>query len=171
MRSLVAISVTLVALASGSLAELARADGDPASDVLATQTLFLPQDAGVPAGQQVQLAMLLAAATRTGYRLRVAMIASTAYGLYSVQGPTGRERAALAGLGAPRDGLGSATLTAIERLAAAAGHPLPAPSIAAPAGSRATATLPWIVFAIGVAVILLAWIASFRARPLHLQRP
>ena len=45
---------------------LARADGDPASDVLASQTLFLPQDAGIPHGDQERLASLLNSAQRSG---------------------------------------------------------------------------------------------------------
>jgi hypothetical protein len=60
----------------GWSASPARADGDPASDVLASQTLFLPQDAAVPASQQAQLAALLHAAARAGYQIRVAIIAS-----------------------------------------------------------------------------------------------
>ncbi len=54
---------------------MARADGDPASDVLLTQPLFLPQDAGVSATQQAQISALLAQAHRNGYQLRVALIA------------------------------------------------------------------------------------------------
>jgi hypothetical protein len=67
-----------VALGSGSLwlPAQALADGDPASDVLATQALFLPQDAGVSATQQAQLAALLASARRSGFAIRVAIIAS-----------------------------------------------------------------------------------------------
>ncbi len=63
---------------AGSLAESAIADGDPASDVLATQTLFLPQDAHLSAGTQAQLVSLLNAAQRSGYHIRVAVIASQA---------------------------------------------------------------------------------------------
>jgi hypothetical protein len=54
----------------------ALADGDPASDVLATQSLFLPQDAGVSAARQDQLVTLLAEARSAGAPLRVAVIAS-----------------------------------------------------------------------------------------------
>jgi hypothetical protein len=64
-------------------------------------------------------------------------------------------------------GLGSAALTAIERLSASAGHPLPAPRAAAPSAATSTATVPWIVFAIGTALIAAAWAASLRARPLR----
>ncbi len=53
-----------------------RADGDPASDVLATQALFLPEDAGVPPPQQGQLAELLRTAAGAGYPIRAALIAS-----------------------------------------------------------------------------------------------
>ena len=54
----------------------ALADGDPASDVLASQSLFLPQDAGVSASRQSQLVALLDAARRAGVQVRVAIIAS-----------------------------------------------------------------------------------------------
>jgi hypothetical protein len=72
---LVATAVIL-ALAFGLLAPSALADGDPASDVLATQSLFLPQDAGIPLAQQNQLSALLASAASSGYPIRVAIIAS-----------------------------------------------------------------------------------------------
>lgn len=67
-----------LALAAGLAPAAACADGDPASDVLATQTLFLPWDADVPASDQAQLSALLAAAQRGGQPLRVALIASAA---------------------------------------------------------------------------------------------
>ena len=79
---LVAIASTLVAIASVLVWALgappALADGDPASDVLATQSLFLPQDAGTSAAQEARLVTLLDAARRGGVPLRVAMIASRA---------------------------------------------------------------------------------------------
>lgn len=56
---------------------VARGDGDPASDVLATQNLFLPADAGASARQQAQLEAVLAAAARRGYPVRLALIASS----------------------------------------------------------------------------------------------
>jgi hypothetical protein len=199
-----AITLTaILALASGSFAAAARADGDPASDVLATQPLFLAQDANVPAVQQAQLAALLQSAERTDYRIRVAMIASPSdlgsvtelwhqpqnyarflgqelllvyrgtllvvmpggYGVYRAAGHVHGDESALAGLNAPGAKLGTATLTAIQRLAAASGHTLTIRSTFAPSTSGATDMLPWIVFAIGSALILLAWTASLRARP------
>jgi hypothetical protein len=69
-------STVILALAAGSFATSARADGDPASDVLATQSLFLPQDAGIPLAQQNQLTALLGAAASSGYQLRVAIVDS-----------------------------------------------------------------------------------------------
>jgi hypothetical protein len=54
----------------------ARADGDPASDVLATQALFLPQDAGATPAQRAQLSALLATAARRGYPIAVALVAA-----------------------------------------------------------------------------------------------
>jgi hypothetical protein len=72
------VSALLATLAFASLAPRARADGDPASDVLAGQSLFLPQDAGVPVPQQAQLTSLLASAQRHRFPIRAALIASPA---------------------------------------------------------------------------------------------
>lgn len=54
----------------------ALADGDPASDVLVAQGVFVPWDAGVPPHAEAQLAAVVAAASASGYRIRVALIAS-----------------------------------------------------------------------------------------------
>lgn len=56
----------------------AHADGDPASDVLATQPLFLPWDAAVPTSRQERLSAMLEGAQHHGYPVRVALIASAA---------------------------------------------------------------------------------------------
>ncbi len=197
------LTALLVAIALGLLAAQARADGDPASDVLAGQSLFLPQDAGVPLPQRTQLSALLSAARRQHLPIRVAVIASSAdlgsitalwrqpenyahflgqeltdvyrgtllvvmpggYGVYRVGGaggPSGLPGAA------PGSDLGSATISAIRRMAAASGHPLALPAPARGAGSAggAGSSLPWIVFGIGLVLIVLAWTASLRARPL-----
>ncbi len=66
------ITIVVALLVTGP----ARGDGDPASDVLASQSLFLPQDAGISPTQQAQLAALLADARARGYPVRVAVIAS-----------------------------------------------------------------------------------------------
>ena len=66
-------------------------------------------------------------------------------------------------------GLATAALTAVHRLAAAAGHQLPTPQAAPAATTTASApsVVPWIVFAAGAAMILAAWTVSLRARPLR----
>ena len=68
--------LAILALAGGWPAAPARADGDPASDVLAAQPLFLPQDAAVSSTQAAQLEQLLRNSSRAGYQIRVALIAS-----------------------------------------------------------------------------------------------
>ncbi len=73
------VRLALVAIGAMMLASCpatALADGDPASDVLAGQSLFLPQDAASSLRQDAQLGALLAAAHRDGYLVRVAIIGS-----------------------------------------------------------------------------------------------
>jgi hypothetical protein len=70
-----AATLATLALIGGSWPGAAVADGDPASDVLAAQPLFLAQDAGLTASQQAELGALLSVARRSGYQLRVAVIA------------------------------------------------------------------------------------------------
>jgi hypothetical protein len=211
LQSVAAASILVVALAAGWVPGSARADGDPASDVLVTQTLFLPWDAGVAATQQAQLTALLSEAERDGYPLRVALIASSAdlgsvselwrrpqsyadflgdelslvyrgtllvimpdgFGVYRLNGSLGPEQAALAGIGPAVAGasLGAAALLAVQHVAAAAGYPLSVPRDArAPtAVSGSPDAIAWIVFAIGGALIALAWASSLRAQPLRLR--
>jgi hypothetical protein len=199
--------LAMLALAYSSSPTPARADGDPASDVLATQPLFLAQDAAASPGQQAQLTAALAQATDSGYPIRVALIASATdlgsvtalwkqpenyarflgqelsfvyrgpllvvmpngFGLYNVS-PT--DSAALRGAPPPgQSGLAAGALTAIQHLASAAGHPiLITAASAGGSGGRSTDALPFVVFAVGAALIALAWTASLRARPLRLRR-
>ncbi len=56
----------------------ALADGDPASDVLASQAIFLPADGGLSQAERRRLNGLLASARATGYPIRVALIATRA---------------------------------------------------------------------------------------------
>jgi cytochrome oxidase Cu insertion factor (SCO1/SenC/PrrC family) len=65
----------LAVLALGALSPAARADGDPGSDVLVYQNLFVAADADMSIPQQVALGDLLTAATRGGFPIRVAVIA------------------------------------------------------------------------------------------------
>jgi hypothetical protein len=60
----------------GAMTGQARADGDPASDVLAAQTVFIPQDGAVPPARQSQLMQLVDSAAHSGFPLRVALIAT-----------------------------------------------------------------------------------------------
>lgn len=197
--------VVIAAFAAGVSSPAALADGDPASDVLAQQRLFLPQDAAVPARQQTQLAALLQEAAGAGYRIRVAVIASPSdlgsvtalwrqpqdyakflaqelalvyrgpllvvmpntLGLYQLGRPEAAQRSALAHLPTPRPGtgLGGTALDAVQRLAAAAGHRVAIASTNSAGKASATDTTAWIVFAGGAVLILLAWAASFHAKP------
>jgi hypothetical protein len=77
LRLLCAALAGLVLLALATPAGV-RADGDPASDVLASQALFLPQDAAVPAPSAARLAKILGEAAARGLDVRVAIVASRA---------------------------------------------------------------------------------------------
>ena len=69
------LAFLLVLAGLGALAGPARADGDPGSDVLVYQNLFVATDANVSVQQQVQLGNLLSAARSGGFPARVAIIA------------------------------------------------------------------------------------------------
>jgi hypothetical protein len=68
----VATAATLAAPA------VALADGDPASDVLASQAVYVPGDGAFPASQTARLSALLAEARHAGVPIRVALIATPA---------------------------------------------------------------------------------------------
>jgi hypothetical protein len=187
---------------------VASADGDPASDVLLSQPLFLPSDAGVPGPEQARLATLLQSAQRSGTQIRVALIAAPAdlgsvtelwrqpqlyarflgqelsliyhgpllvvmpagYGLYGPVRKSAALRAALAELLPPArggPGLAAGALRAVERLAAATGHPLAVTAQGAPTAAQSADPVPWVSFAVGLVLIAAAWTASLRAKPLR----
>jgi len=73
----------LVALLALVAVPVARADGDPASDYLITQRVFLPYDTKIPKSDQQVLAGIVTDAHRKGYPIRVAVIGSD-YDLGSV---------------------------------------------------------------------------------------
>ncbi|HWC85916.1 MAG TPA: hypothetical protein VG388_05230 [Solirubrobacteraceae bacterium] len=77
-RAVRLMSALVVIILGLALPGSAPADGDPASDVLASQALFLPQDAATGFKPESQLESLLSAAARSGYPIRVAVIASSA---------------------------------------------------------------------------------------------
>ncbi len=74
-RALVGVLLAVV-LAAGSMASVARADGDPGSDVLVYQDLFAGSSAGLSVQQQARLGDLLKAAGAARFPIRVAIIAS-----------------------------------------------------------------------------------------------
>jgi hypothetical protein len=194
----------MLALVGAWSAAPARADGDPASDVLAAQELFLPQDAAMPQSQQAQLAGLIQEAARRGYPIRVALIASPSdlgsitqlwrqpqnyaeflgqelsliyrgplvvvmpngFGFYNLARSLANDPSIVAGAN-PTRGVGAAAMRVVQNLAAAAGHPLTSPTATtSSAGAGGGSAMPWVAFAIGALLILAAWTASVRARPL-----
>ena len=68
--------VAITLLGMGSQAPIARADGDPGSDVLVFQNLFVTPDAGLSVAEQAQLGDLLQASQRAGMAVRIAVIAN-----------------------------------------------------------------------------------------------
>jgi hypothetical protein len=73
---LIVALIAVVVLAGGWWAQAARADGDPASDVLLNYPYFLPFDAGnATVAHETQLVAVLRAAAREGVPIRVAIIA------------------------------------------------------------------------------------------------
>src|SRR5580692_12175676 len=78
-RALSAIALALLACcALGALSPAARADSDPGSDVLVYQNLFVAADSNISIPQQVELGNLLTSASRDGFTIRVAIIATPA---------------------------------------------------------------------------------------------
>jgi hypothetical protein len=61
-------------LATALAAPFAKADGDPASDYLISQQVFLSYDAKVPTALQQKLAAAVASSNKNGYPVRVALI-------------------------------------------------------------------------------------------------
>jgi hypothetical protein len=214
LRRLCTVLVLSACCVFVALPAAARADGDPASDVLTTQPLFLPADAGVSFAHENQLNRVLATTAASGFPIRVAVIASASdlgsvtplwrqpqtyagflgeelslvyhgtllvvmpagFGLYGPRQAVAAGRSALAGLHPAAGGavLGTAALSAVERVAAAAGHPVTVPTATAtatapPSPGGSTGALPIVVFVLGLALIAAAWGASLRARPLRLR--
>ena len=80
MKRMLAFVAVATALAA---APIAQADGDPASDYLYTQQVFIPFDLEAPSAAQSALRRTVAGANRSGFRIRVAIIGS-AYDLGAV---------------------------------------------------------------------------------------
>ncbi len=207
MRRAVVIAAALLAALPPTLAV---ADGDPASDVLLGQNVFLPYSPVSPTVQR-QLYAISDAARRAGYPIRIAVIAAKtdlgvvpalfgkpeAYARFLsselagvVNGPVlvvmpngfglsarGRQLpvTSLGGvtISPGADGLGTAAVTATERLAAAAGHALPASaaSVSADIGASAS-TVRHSLAAMAVLTLLGAMgIATAFALRVRARRP
>jgi len=164
-------AVLLACCALGAFAPAARADGDPASDVLVYQNLFVTSESGMSTGQQAEVASLLASAAHAGFPIRAAIIGApvdlgavtalwdkpsayasflgvelsliykqrllivmpNGFGFNWTGHPSGPAYQVLSqvSIGAGGDGLTTATVTAVQTLAAASGIKLATP--AAPA--------------------------------------
>jgi hypothetical protein len=73
MRRAVAVALLAAAVAAVAVPTV-RADGDPASDYLLAQKVFLPFDAKFPAKQGEQFTGLVEAANKAGFKIRIAVI-------------------------------------------------------------------------------------------------
>jgi len=80
MRALACIALCCIAAVA---AQSARADGDPASDYLLVQRVFVPYEGASEPAQQRALTRAVAAANKAGFTIRVAVIFSS-YDLGSV---------------------------------------------------------------------------------------
>jgi len=69
-------AVALGAAAALATSPAARADGDPASDILISQNLYLPADAATNPRLSATLETAVTAANAAGYQIRIALIAS-----------------------------------------------------------------------------------------------
>jgi hypothetical protein len=69
-------TLLVLAIVVCTLAGTARADGDPASDYLLGTQVFLPFDIKLPAAKQQELVSIVRDANKSGYTIRVALIAS-----------------------------------------------------------------------------------------------
>jgi hypothetical protein len=191
----------------------AEADGDPASDVLLLQDIYLPYAPGVPPQLGRAITTLLKTTRKAGFPLKVAIIADpkdlgavpqlfgkpqqyagflqseisfnskrpllvvmpAGYGAASL--PKGSETG-LQGLDPPKSAaggdLGRAAVTAIVKLSAAAGHPVPAPKLPAGSGGGGGGggTSPLIIFGVPVALLALGGVlAALRRRQDAPARP
>ncbi len=108
------------------------------------------------------------------YKGAVLIVMPNGVGLASAAPMSAAERSAVRAMPAApsRPNLTALAQGAAEKLAVAAGHPLPAAvitSTAAPSatGASSTGTVAYVVLALGAVLIAGAWVASLRARPPH----
>ena len=77
------VGLICMCIVAAFAAQSARADGDPASDYLLVQRVFVPYEAATAAKQKRDLTAAVTAANKAGFKIRVAVIES-AYDLGSV---------------------------------------------------------------------------------------
>jgi hypothetical protein len=70
-------ALLIAAVAALLVVPAAQANGDPASDVLITQQVFIPFEAPISTSAKDELIKTVAAANERGYKIRVAVIAFT----------------------------------------------------------------------------------------------
>lgn len=149
----------------GALLEKAQRSGDPIrvaviaspADLGSITALWRqPQDYASFLGQELSLT----------YRGLLLVVMPDGYGLFRQSGSLTSDRSALAGTSVPGKDLGSETIVAIRRLAASSGHPLALPSATSGSGGGSSDAAAWIVFALGAAMIALAWSTSVQVRPI-----
>ena len=73
-RRRISAAALAVALAALTLTGVARADGDPASDVLYTGHVFLPYGTSISGSAQRSLTDTVESSTKAGYPIRVAIV-------------------------------------------------------------------------------------------------
>jgi hypothetical protein len=83
LRRSASVGLVLCTITFAGATGAARADGDPASDVLYSTDVFLPYEAPIPKAVKQQLTETVKASRQAGYRIKVAVIGST-YDLGSV---------------------------------------------------------------------------------------
>jgi hypothetical protein len=182
-----------LALAVALTPAMARADGDPASDVLLVQNVFYPYAPVVSEAVQERLNGATAAAARAHFPLKVALIGSPSdlgvipelFGKpqeyaayldveisfervqpvlvvmadgYGLRGAPAAATRALATIPKPAggtpDALARAAITAVDRLAAAVGHPIAgAPAVAGDGGGAGPNVALLVVLVLGAASI------------------
>jgi hypothetical protein len=205
IRRLLTVLAVVAVLVPAVAPAPARADGDPASDVLLLQDVFLPYAPGVPAPLGKTITTLLKTTRKAGFPLKVAIIA-TQQDLGAVPQFFGRPAAyapflqreiafnskkpllivmaagyggaalpegavtALEGLDPPAsssgDDLGRATVKAIVKLSAGAGHPVAEPKLPqAGGGGGGGGTSPLVIFGVPVALLAIGGLlATLRRR-------
>ena len=70
------LALVIAVTTAGSFAAIALADGDPASDVLLAQPVFYPYEPPVSGSLERALAAQVAASTKAGFKIRIALIDS-----------------------------------------------------------------------------------------------